>query len=636
MMARWSWVTPATWTAIICLLGFSYGGIGLSLCLLAVLLLAATMQRCLPPLAGPVRWAASSIVFALYCLGAGVVVTLLPERTLSRSVALVVLGLPSIVCAVTLVWATRRPMRLIPIPARLGRNVAATIAVAVLAVPNVARWKGGAAGIVWAMSGDNRNHVMGARSVISSGGLTVDQLHGYPSGAYGLIALITSANGREGLTPADLLTQDIRALASVWILVAIGVGVLCSTAVVLSLPSRELAADRLTPPAAISSGGAGLLVGTGLFSGVALHDGFLPAFGGNALLLAAVCLGIPAWRSPHPTVSALLLGDALVEITYRPLFAPVTVALLLATLLRVQRLHRWAIGWWPVAVGTLCLATGLGVYFFGSGRTALRLSLEAPGAIAPPNAWVVAVLSLLALGLSLTPQARDLGAAMFPVLVVLAGLIVLVAWSEHGVTQLAPGFSYSSAKLVWGGCMIAAWLPFACIARVTSFGAESGLSLLPRLRLAAAAGTLSIAGLLAVSVVSPALPPARAIVSGSWIRPSAASIDLVLDNLNRGAVVVPWLYVRAPDGISPIFAEDRSGIFWSMTQWDPAVFASFNDWAYNTIFDGNAATLCPLVQSVKGVVVLTRDPDLERRTRGACGADISARFIVEPAPPPAL
>jgi len=537
------------------------------------------------------------------------------DAPLSAEVALPVLGLPSLVCAGMLLWARRRPTREGLTHASLGLGVTQLVSLGVLLVPALARFRGGSAGIVWAMSGDNRNQVQIIRSVIEAGGLTVAQLREYPAGIHGLTALNAVANGRGHATPAHLLEGDVRSLAGSWILAAIGIGVLSAVAVLLSLPDDLRSSRRASAPVGAVALGAGCLVGTGLFSGVALQGGFLSAFAGEALVLAGVVVAIRAMNSPHPLLGLLILADAVVLLAYRPLFALVVLLFVPVVLIRVRLLREWHKGWWLPAGVSVVLAGGLGVYLVTAGRDKLRLALEAPGAITAPSTWLVSAMILLALAMTLGSTSPRL--AGLPPLVVMGSIAVMIVLSERRSPQ--PGLSYSSTKLVWAGCMVGAWLIFAHIARGVARPAVDEHRA-PR-RLLARATALSAAAIIGVAVASPLPSPVSAIVKDEWIGPNTDVIDAVLADLDEGPVVVPWLYANS-------FGEDRVGIFWSMTEWDPALYAQFFDWSY-ALTDGAAATMCPLVQAVPQLVVVTRDADLQRREREACGAAGSrVHFIV--------
>jgi hypothetical protein len=248
--------------------------------------------------------------------------------------------------------------------------------------------------------------------------------------------------------------------------------------------------------------------------------------------------------------------------------------------------------------------------------------------IAAPSAWLPVVVGLMVLGLTVRTNHGELGRALPALVVVLAGLLAMTVWTEVAASESVPGLTYSSQKLVWAGYVVAFWAPFAVMARAfTKEPAQlSSRTLFSTGRQTVAATSLSIAALLGVSVTSPLPSPVPAALDG-WTRPSTDVIDVVVGNLDRGQVVVPWLYSRTADG-APNFGDDRLGIFWSMTQWGD-LYPHFESWAY-TLWDGNPTTLCPLLQSTPDVLVVTRDAGLEQRTREACPDIMGARFEVGP------
>jgi hypothetical protein len=631
LRSNWFSLAPTLATALVCSAGFVVGGVGLALCLLALIAIAALLQSAVPPLSGPVRWAASTIIFAAYVVGAPWAVTWFTHGPLQRVTAVSLLLIPSVISVGLLLWSKRRRNHMFHSPTALGGSTLAGLALSIMAIPMLLRTRSGSAGFTWAMSGDSRNHLMAARAVLDAGGFNLDILRTYPSGVYGILALVLGANGRADRDPATLLTQDMEGLSGVWVLAALGLGVLSATAVILSLPSRVETSGHLSGPVGIVVFSSGLIVGTGLFAGVALQDGFLTAFAGEVLLMSGVVLTIRALQHPHPLLGIVLLGDVGVLATYRPLLTPILLALLVAVSVRVVAGHGWSRGWSALAGAIVLLVAAFGAYVLLAGGAELRSALEAPGSIAAPHPWLLATLGLVAIALTLGPRADSLIATTAPVLVVLACVWLLARWADsQAPSQPTPGLSYSAVKLVWAGCMIGVWVIFALIARMVVHGPEGPAGLSARGQRLAQACSLSLAAVATITIASPVGSPVPSMLNGTS-RPTPEVIDALLANLHSGSLVVPWLYTEVPGvgGVeAPDFANDRLGIFWSMTQWG-GLYPEFYDWAYTSISDGNAATLCPLVKVAPRLVVLTRDPELSQREQTACGPTGNVRFIVE-------
>ncbi len=56
-------------------------------------------------------------------------------------------------------------------------------------------------GFAWAMSGDATSHISIARSIVVHHGLTLHQIRSYPPVADLVLALVSGAAGRHGLSP---------------------------------------------------------------------------------------------------------------------------------------------------------------------------------------------------------------------------------------------------------------------------------------------------------------------------------------------------------------------------------------------------------------------------------------------------
>jgi hypothetical protein len=483
-------------------------------------------------------------------------------------------------------------------------------------------------GAAWAMSGDARNHVVFVRSILLSGGLTINLLRDFPGLMDAIAALISGGNGRSNLAPGQLFVHDGQALASTYVLAGLAIATL-GIAALLEFLSRAVAARRYLPLATYLAllASTGLSV-TGLVLGTALRDGYVSAYATIPLTLAAIVLGLACCRE-GTAAAYVLLGPAVVLALFSWTIlavAPAAVTVVVTVLLAIRGRGRLSttterrtvpLGWVGAVLVTCgCLLGSAGVVL--THLTLLRATFKDTGAITPPNVQLVYVLGFVAAGGALGARRRlDRLQMLIPLSAAVAGGLSLV-WLM-GLSPDHKSWTYYGLKQLWllASCLV--WMLFLPIVRSSAgpwaLGSRPTLVRLGRLLQAAA---WSLAALIAVGQVSP-LPGPLTLARHGWNQPSASVIADMATAADYGRPTILWGWSDP--------GNERLGNFWGALAWGytstetivaypPALPGGIVYWAY--FEQGREADLCAAVQSVPQLVVVTHAKTLGAILKKSC------------------
>jgi hypothetical protein len=613
-------------------------GVPGSLVLLGGWLLAAACHRVIPGLQGTVSWAAGVLLeVGLLAVLSAVVAKLSPHEHGSGA-NLAVLAVPPVVALVVLgagLVLDRRAGQdsdgapVARVTARPG--IALAVLIAGLALVTRIAAEGHLYGVSWAMGGDARNHIVIVRSIIGSGGLTLNLLRAFPGAIDAIAALISGAGGRSGLAPGHLVVHDAQSLASLYVLSGLAIAVL-GIAALLELLPRATTARRVLPAAAYIGllASSGLSV-TGLVLGTALRDGYVSAYASIPLTLAAMVLALACCRRSNAAAYALL-GPAVVLVLFSWTIlavAPAGVILYITVLLAIRGRHRFRSGsqrrTLPLAwVGALvvtggCLLAAAGVVL--THLTQLRTTFKDTGAITPPEVHLLYLLGLLAAGGAFGARRRlDRLQLMVPFVAALAGGLSLV-WLM-GLSPDHKSWTYYGIKQLWLLSSSLVWTLFIPIVRATVGAEEATGSRLAFLRLGALLQPIawSLAVLIGVGLTT-TLPGPVNLARHGWTQPSAAVVADVQTATDHGRPAILWSWSDP--------GNQRVANFWSALAWGystteaiipypPALPGGIVYWAY--VEQDTPADLCAAAKSIPGLVVVTHIKNLPEQLKKSCPA----------------
>lgn len=626
----------AAWLGVVLLGALAWWVLGPGALLLSgAALLSAGTSRCLPVLRGAASWATGVLLALGTVLAGSLVLAVVSPGGHGRAVDIAVLVAPNLLGLLLVLLGRRRAPAGAPADGRLLRTVVPAVAVlGVLVVALVVARSGPGHGIAWAMSGDARNHVAITRGIIAAGGLTFAEMTSTPAAVNAVMAVLAGAGGRSGGV-GEVIAQDVRAMASTYVLAAAATAVLLAGAVLELVPRRPGGRTRADVPVAVVALGAAAATATPLVLGYAARDGFVSAFGTLPIALAAVVLALRLVGEPRsaPPVLLLLMPAAplafvswtvlaVVPLALLGLGAAITAVRLLVPALRRRQpavTRRGAIGCW-VVVGLAVLELGVLAAVVSAYRRTLVTQLSMPGGAQETNALLVLALGLGALAVGIASRRPDLRwRTLVPVLVSLVGLVV-VHWLR-GLPAGPPTWSYYALKTNWLMSAVLVWVPFVPLAlwarhAGSSPGADPGTRL-GRLRTGAAAVTGAGAVLILVGSLTTAPAPLVRAVRG-WDQPTSDAVELALDAADEGEPYVLWRWSDP--------ANDRLGNFWAALAWGtdaaghwtglPGFPAGPAQWAYES--GTETVDLCDIGEASPGLIVHTRDEALAAEVDEAC------------------
>jgi hypothetical protein len=615
--------------AALVLLALLVVGIGAAVLVAGALLLRHAFPRVLPS-AAPTAWCAAVLLQIGLLLVGLVALPLIGADVVTRGSAFAVLLLPAVVGAVVLVGlparedAEREPLPWFDV-------VLAGITAGVLLTAWWLESRSPGTGHAWAMSGDARNHVLNMRQVIEQGGATLASLQSYPLTANAIGGTLAVAAGRSGLPPGTLLLHDVEALASLYVLIALAVSVLFAavTAMVVTLRSRPVSSPLLAPVLVV----AALLPTTALVSMTGLRDGFLTAYLGLAVLLAAVGLALAGAARPSAVLALLVGASAPLLLTVWSVLAllVVPVTCLLAWLaLRAPAAAAGAGGErWRLPLLGLALLLGLvplGVFY--AEIDTLSAAFALPGAVIRPDAALLVLLVLTAAAAVAVAQEPPVRRAALSALTVLTTGVPVIAWLESFQPESAD-WGYYGSKTLWILGSAYLWLllvPAVLVA--VDVAARRGAS-----AFACGVGAVALAVMAPVvaDVTTPLENPVRSAAAG-WEQPASVNVPTLQEFGDAGDPFAFW-YWAVPTSYT---GDDRIGNFWAAAIWGTTkAGAPVNvgglpggprAWAYSS--SGDIEELCTLARAVPGLRVVTKDTGVEGLLRSTC-SDASAVVVLD-------
>jgi hypothetical protein len=618
-VTRQPWrVTPATGVgAAIVLLALLVVGIGASALVAGALLLRHASPRVLPS-AAPTAWCAAVLLQIGLLLVALVALPLIGVDVLTRGAAFPVLLLPALAGAVVLVAVpAREDAEREPLPWFDG--VLAGITAGVLLTAWWVESRSPGTGLAWAMSGDARNHVLNMRQVIEQGGATLASLQSYPLTANAIGGTLAVAAGRGGLPPGTLLLHDVEALASLYVLIALAVSVLFAavTAMVVTLRSRPASSPLLAPVLVV----AALLPTTALVSMTGLRDGFLTAYLGLAVLLAAVGLALAGAARPSAMLALLVAASGPLLLTVWSVLAllVVPVTFLLAWFaLRTPTAGAGPDRWRRPLLGLALLLGLVPLVLFYAQMETLSAAFALSGAVIRPDCALLVLLVLAAAAAVAVAQEPPVRRAALSALTVLTTGGLVIAWLESFQPESAD-WGYYGSKTLWilGSAYLWLLLVPAVLVAVDVAARRDASDF------ACGVGAVALAVLAPVlaDVTSPLKNPLRFAAAG-WEQPAAVNVPSLQELGDAGDPFAYWRWA-VPTAYT---GDDRIGNFWAAAIWGTTRAGVPVDvdglpggpraWAYSA--GGDIQALCALASAVPGLRVVTTDPTVEGLLGNAC------------------
>jgi hypothetical protein len=624
---RWSVATPVGLGSAVAVLSLVAVGLPGTLVVAGTWALAAGLGRLLPGLRGPAGVAAAVVAEVSLLVGLSAVLARVSHRLHGALPNLAILAAPLLVGLVLLVLARRRAAASAP-SERSRPLVCLSVVGAVLAVTAWIASRGEGYGVAWAMSGDARNHVRIMRGILWAGGITLDQLRGYPAIINAVAALVAGATDRAALAPGELMLNDAEAMATTYVLSVIGVGVLLVAALLETLPRAVAVGRRLPAGAVVVLLGCAATAASPLALGTALADGFLNAYGSLPVALAAVVLALRCCRAPSPAAYAAM-GPATVLTLFgwtvlAAVPATATAFVSIVLLLRWLRFRRFGgpqtLSWAVAAVMPVAsMAITLGIVV--TQRERLRAAFVLAGTVTIPEPHLVLVLGLVAAGALLAARRGvDRLQMLLPVSVAVLG------WITVRVIRALPAgpavWNYYSIKTHWLVATCLLWVVFVPLLRVAArpAAATSGRWAEAGRALQMAAWSAAVLVVLGFST-SVAEPVIKA--SEGWYQPTAPSVAKTAAVGDRGEPFVLWGWADP--------GTDRLANFWAAAIWGSNAAGGYippdiAGWAYTET--GQISDLCVMANAAPGLAVITRNRDLDSQLDDACPGN-NARVVVD-------
>ena len=616
-----------------CVLAVFTLGVPGTFILVGAWMLAIALGRTIPGLSGATSWAAAVIVEIGLLTAMSAALAVASPRPHGRALYLIVLAIPAILGAAGCIWS--RSDHGTHVVVRLPQRGALAITVGIVAL-GIARWiasLGKNYGIAWAMSGDARNHVLIARAVLHDGGLTIRELRSYPALINDLIGQGSGAGGRDGLSPGQLLLHDASALAVIYVVSGIAIGVLFIAALLELLPRATATKPRLPPSITLVALASAATSASPLVLGTALIGGFVTAYATIPLLLACIVLALRFCTEPLPW-TLVLLGSAtiLTLFSWPPIAIVPAILIILLGLIGLAQRHagaefpkapKWA---WIAAIIISLGALGAALVIVVVEWRPLRSEFASPGAIVAPEMRILYLLGLVAVGslFAVKKRSRRLQYSI-PILAVIIGVIA-VKW------LLTFPASYYGTKSLWLLMSCLLWVAFVpALISVTGNQRGGGDLRWSEPSRVIQAGAWSAVALIVIGLSTTVGNPLTSAKRG-WSQPSAAVVTETVaagDEYHRFAT---WDWSDASD--------DRLGNFWAALEWDssaagdflpggPGLPQGFASWAYTET--GNTSQLCALAEGTPHLVIVTSNRSLTEQLKETCPKS-GARIVVGHAP----
>jgi hypothetical protein len=586
--------------------------------------LAAGIGRLRLGMTGPASWAAAVVVETCVICGLSLLLALASPRPHGMMPNLLVLIAPLLLGAGLVGISLRWPSPAVP-RIRQRHGLAAIVTLGVLAIITWVASRGPAYGVAWVMSGDARNHARVIRGTLADGGLTLDQLRGYPALVDTMASVVAAAGGRAGLDAGSLMLADARALATMWLLAVIALGLLLMAALCEFLPAELATRRRLPLTTAAALLGAAAAAGCPLVLGTGLSGGFVTGYGSIPFALAAVVLAMRTCTHPSPVTYALLGPATMLSVFGWTVIAAVPVAATVVVSLIL--LHRWrgnraplrtrqGLGWALASllpVGAVVITIGIVV----TQADTLKAAFLLPGTVTSPQPRVLPLLAVLAVALLLLARTT----ADRQRLAVVAAVAVGGFATIYALRAISPGpliWTYYSAKALWLIVSSVVWVAFLPVVRLP----QPGPGRWAQLRGAVAAGGLSLALLFGLGFTTIIPDPLPAVKKG-WNQPTAAAIDRTV---RAGKVPGPFLLWDWSDPGNDRLANFWAGDVWGMDTSGAVRQPDVLSWAYTET--GQLTDLCAMAKLAPGLRIITRSPALSGALAHTCPRN-RARVILD-------
>lgn len=612
-------------------LAFVVLGLAGSAAFFSAWILAAGLGRAFRGLRGSAAWAGGIVgTFGLVLAGSAVLRSVSPrEHGMAANMAVILV--PAFLGLCLLLYAVRHGVNG-PRYSRSYSLVPAVISTGFLTVAGGVGALGKYRDIVWAMSGDARNHVSITRRILAGGGVDISTFADYPAGVNAFAAVLAGAGDRSG-SVGTVMLNDVRAMASTYVLAAIAIGVLIAAAL-LELRRLDLRhGSRISWPLFGTLLVASASAGTAFMLGTALDDGFLSAYGALPVSIAAVVFGLRYFSNRLGGLMPFLFLGVTVPLAFVcwTMIAVVPAAILTSAILAAtndslkSRAH-WFNSRSDAPIELMCVGWRLAIAAGATGLISIVcvVALHLPkleerfilsGSSKIPYSMMIVVLLLVAVSVAFASRASVISLQMIvPIAAGIAGGVVvlwLVGLPGPGIT-----WTYYALKTNWlvsGSLVWVLFVPIVLWAESESFPASV------RDRSGVGAISVSIAVLMLSGSATTAQAPVVAAARG-WVQPSADVVQRAVDGADSDDPFIFWDWSD--------HGNDRLGNFWGALAWGSDAGGDFLDmpgipggvraWAYMEM--GETHELCELILEAPGMVVYTRNSDLQGELAASCSA----------------
>ena len=617
-------------TLAILLLAYVVLGAAGAIVLVSTWILAAGLGRTFDGLKGPASWAGGVVGTFGILLASSALIRVMSPRLHGTVVNTAIIIAPAILGVCLLACARIRDDE----RPRLSHSltaVPAAITATFLTVAGLVGSLGKYNNIAWAMSGDARNHVAIFRGILADGGVGISTFVEYPAGVSAFTAILAGAGDRSGSVD-EIMLNDVRAMASTYILAAIAIGILTAAALLEIRRPGVSVGERISWPMFATLLVASSCAGTGFVLGMALDDGFLSAYGALPVSIAGVVLGLRCFSARlHGLVPFLFLALTvpLAFVSWTMIAIVPTAILVSAIAAAVGDLYRQPrdvksscgpqaglirMWWWSAIAVSIA---GLVAIAFVVVRFLPRLeaSFILTGSSKVPYRLMIVVLLLVAVSIAVATRGQNVSRQMIVPLAACGAGGLLVIWLV-GLPGPGVTWTYYALKTNWLVSSSLLWLLFVPIVLWTE---DSSSYSRARDRFGIGTVSVSLAVLMlcgsATTSQAPLLPAAR-----GWVQPSSEVVEQAMEG---ASIETPFVFWNWSDP-----GNDRLGNFWGALAWGsdpsgeylelPGIPGGARLWAY--FAGGETDELCELVMGAPGITVYTRDDGLEAELASSCSA----------------
>lgn len=480
--------------------------------------------------------------------------------------------------------------------------------------------------VVFAMSGDGRNHFVITQDIRLEGTVSLG-IHdlGSPRLANGLAALISAGNGSRGtLQVGDLVGMSVVYLISI---VTICTSTISLVASQISVHTHDFSRRALLLASCIV---IPLIVCSSSSLGSVLADGFLSLALGSAVLSIIIVISLFSWVTPRFSYVPLqFIGLYVLAASYSFLIPP-AIGLCLLTVARFSWFtFRWK-GFGAFLIASIFVG-GIGWKFvIATQLSNFERTTELIGGAVRDFDFRIVWLICLALLIWQLLSFKKQGLIAVPFVALGFGVVASVYLVERSANYSRNNFTYYSNKIMLAYMWVTApILIVAVVVSIVSLFQNHQLKISKKLiRVAAllAAICLLIMGIQSLNRKAIGKNPAE-LANVGWAHPNVETVRPVLERWNKqfGYFVVWNLADNPPYVIYPSIWEDRVANFWSPAMWNGYRgdgFSTLWSWIYFEVNDHDVAQLCPALKAMP-ITVVTRDKTLESAVSVKCGKTLA-------------